>query len=88
MSDLQEIARTVMALAEPGMKPNALVTAVRERHPEASKKEICRAAFMATILAAETHPNRADELHTLALGSRSESAEADADVPPKPSRKK
>ena|SRR3954454_5735323 len=70
MSDLQEIARTVSTLATPGMKPKDLVAAVRKRHPDASKKQVSRAAFMAMIIAAEADPNRATELQELALGSR------------------
>lgn len=71
MSDLQEIARTVVTLATPGMKPKDLVTAVRKSHPNASKKQVSRAAFMAMILTAEADPNRATKLQELALGSRS-----------------
>jgi hypothetical protein len=52
MSDLQEIARTVSRLATPGIKPKDLVAAVRKRHPDASKKQVSRAAFMAMIIAA------------------------------------
>lgn len=38
-------AKTLRSLATAGMKPKDLLAATRERHPEASKKEVVRAAF-------------------------------------------
>lgn len=72
MSDLQDIARTVATLATPGMKPKDLVTAVRKHYPDASKKQITRAAFMAMILASESDPELARHVQELALRSRGE----------------
>ncbi|QIJ77761.1 hypothetical protein GU700_16245 [Methylobacterium sp. NI91] len=46
------------------MKPKALLGAVRERHPEATKKEVVRAAFYAL-----TEGPSAD-LHAFALTER------------------
>jgi hypothetical protein len=77
MSDLQEIARTVATLAVPGMKPKDLVTAVRKHHPDASKKQISRAAFMAMILASESDPDLARHVQELALASRGEAENED-----------
>lgn len=70
MSDIQAIARTVSALAAPGLKPKDLITAVREKHPDASKKEVSRAAFLAMIQAAEVDPDQAHRMQELALASR------------------
>lgn len=47
MASIEEIAATLRSVATPGMKPKALRAAIRERYPEASKKEIVRAAFYA-----------------------------------------
>lgn len=47
MSAIQTIAATLVAVAAPGMKPKELMAEVRQKHPEASKKEIVRAAFYA-----------------------------------------
>jgi hypothetical protein len=64
MSDIQAIARTVSALAAPGLKPKDLMAAVRKQHPEASKKEVSRAA------SAEGDPDQAHQMQELALASR------------------
>lgn len=93
MSDLQEIARTVSTLATPGMKPKDLVAVVRQQHPNASKKQISRAAFMAMILAAEADPERARRVQELALAARSHDDEevstvaAAETIPPRKKRK-
>lgn len=47
MASIEIIAATLWTLVKPGMKPKELCAAVREQHPEASKKEIVRAAFYA-----------------------------------------
>ena len=70
MSDLQAIAKTVSALAAPGLKPKDLIAAVRKKHPDASKKEVSRAAFLAMIEAAEGNPDHAHRMQELALASR------------------
>ena len=53
MASIEEIAATLRSIATPGMKPKALRAAIRERYPEANKKEIVRAAFYAMT---ETSP--------------------------------
>jgi hypothetical protein len=70
MSEIEKIARTVAGLAVPGMKPKALLTKVRRKHPDATKKDLSRAAFMAAILAADSDPERASRAHDAALASR------------------
>jgi hypothetical protein len=69
-SDLQAIAKTVADLAAPDLKPKELIAAVRKQHPEASKKEISRAAFLAMIQAADGDPDRARRVQEMALASR------------------
>jgi hypothetical protein len=70
MSDIQAIARTVTALAAPGLKPKDPMAAVRKQHPDALKKEVSRAAFLAMIQAAEGDPDQAHQMQELALASR------------------
>ena len=77
MSDLQAIAKTVASLAAPGLKPKELIAAVRKEHPDASKKEISRGAFLAMIQAADGDPDRARRVQELALSSRGDHAEDD-----------
>lgn len=70
LRELQKIAETVKTLAVPGMKPKALIAAVKEKHPEASKKEIAQAAFLSVILSAEYDPEDTQALHDLAMDTR------------------
>jgi hypothetical protein len=70
LRELQKIAETVRQLAVPDMKPKALIAAVKERHPTASKKEIAQAAFLSVILSAEYDPEDTQALHDLAMDTR------------------
>ncbi len=89
MSELQDIARTVSTLAVPGMKPKDLVDAVRKQHPDTTKKQISRAAFLAMILAAEGDPSRAQRVQALALAARSnDTDEGSAEAAPRRKKKK
>ncbi len=73
MAETASIAKTVASLARPGMKPKELISAVRTEHPEATKKDIARAAFYAVILASEEMSNRVEELHDIAIETRNSS---------------
>ena len=63
------------------MKPKELIAAVRKKHPEASKKEIVRAAFYALSDSTEGSAERAQRLHAFAIGERS--SEEDTPMPKK-----
>lgn len=67
---IQDIAQTLRTLATPGMKPKDLFAAVRKQHPDATKKEVSRAAFFAVIQEADSDPERAKGLQEMALASR------------------
>ena len=56
LRETELVAETIRKLAVPGMKPIALIDAVKERHPNASKKDIARAAFLTVIMSAEYDP--------------------------------
>ncbi|SFK28262.1 hypothetical protein [Methylorubrum salsuginis] len=77
MASIDEIAATLRSVATAGMKPKDLLGAVRERHPEASKKEVVRAAFYALIEGhQEPTPARAHDLHAFAIHERATDEEA------------
>ncbi|XYD12160.1 hypothetical protein R1A27_34100 (plasmid) [Methylobacterium sp. NMS12] len=86
MASIREIADTLRKIAAPGMKPKAIRSAIRERHPEASKKEIVRAAFHAVTEAPTAAEGATAELHDFALAERI--AEDNADVVLKVSKRK
>lgn len=70
MSVIQAIAATLVAVAAAGMKPKELMAAVRQKHPEASKKEIVRAAFYALTDDITRQPDGAAALQALAIEER------------------
>ncbi len=73
LREIEGIANTIRQLATPGMKPKALIDAVKERHPQATKKEIARAAFLSVILSAEYDPEDTQALHDIAMDTRDNS---------------
>ena len=86
MTSIKAIAETLKEIAAPGMKPRAIRAAIRERHPEASKKEIVRAAFYAVTETPASAEGATAELHDFALAERI--AEDNADVVLKVSKRK
>jgi hypothetical protein len=70
MTSMEALSATLWSLAEPGMTPKALRAAVRAQHPEASKKDIVRAAFYALIEARSQDARTLDALHRFALAER------------------
>lgn len=72
LREIEGIADTIRELAQPGMKPKALIQAVKDRYPEATKKEIARAAFLSVIMSAEYDPEDTQALHDIAMETRDE----------------
>ncbi|NLR98070.1 hypothetical protein HGP17_14735 [Rhizobium sp. P38BS-XIX] len=72
LRETKEIAETIRQLAKPGMKPKALIDAVRQRYPDATKKDVARAAFLSVIMAAEYDPEDTQALHDIAMSARDE----------------
>lgn len=70
LREIEHMAATIRELAQPGMSPKQLIDAVRGRHPDATKKEVARAAFMSVIHSAEHDPKYTLELHDLAMETR------------------
>ncbi|BAQ45933.1 MULTISPECIES: hypothetical protein [Methylobacterium] len=78
MSDIQVLAATLRKLAKPGIKRKDLIAAVRNEHPDATNKEIVRAAFYALTHDADADPEQTHHLHAFALTERAGDEE---DVP-------
>ncbi|CAN7690683.1 hypothetical protein LJR098_002340 [Rhizobium sp. LjRoot98] len=45
LREIEGIAATIRRLVTPGVKPKALIAAVKERHPKTATKEIARTTF-------------------------------------------
>ncbi|MCJ2057837.1 hypothetical protein MKL09_14885 [Methylobacterium sp. J-048] len=70
MPQIKALSDTLRSVAAPGMSPKALRAAVRDRHPDASKKDIVRAAFYALIEEQSQDLACLAELHGFALVER------------------
>ncbi|WP_071000771.1 hypothetical protein [Methylobacterium sp. C1] len=70
MPKVETLAATLCDVAVPGMSRKDLVAAVRERHPEVTKKEVVRAAFYALTDADAIREEQARHLHEFALAER------------------
>lgn len=70
MALIEALSATLRSLAAPGMTPKALRVALREKHPDASRKDVVRAAFYALIAAQPRDGGGLDELHSFALAER------------------
>ncbi len=64
------IERTLLELAKPKMTPKELLKAARKAHPDASKKDIIRAAFRSLITVADSDADKAALLQNFALSER------------------
>ena len=70
MVSIEPLSATLRSVAAPGMSPKALRAAGREKHPEASKKEVVRAAFHALIDSQSQDGRAIAALHGFALAER------------------
>ena len=64
------IEATLISLARPKMSPKELLKLTRKAHPDASKKEIIRAAFHSIISVADSDADKAVLLQNFALQER------------------
>ncbi|MEG9527353.1 MAG: hypothetical protein MIL41_16565 [Hyphomicrobiales bacterium] len=87
MSKVETIAVTLRELAAPGMSRKDLIAAVRERHPEATRNDVVRAAFYALTEPGSIREEQALHLHDFAIAERAPSEE-DAEPVATPVRKK
>jgi hypothetical protein len=58
-TELQAIGDTLMRIVTPDMTPKQLIKAARREHPDASKKDIARAAFFSIITNADQDHGKA-----------------------------
>jgi site-specific recombinase XerC len=70
MPQIKALSDTLRSVAAPGMTPKALRAAVREKHPDATKKDIVRAAFYALTEEHSQDLACLAELHGFALVER------------------
>ena len=64
------IEATLISLGRPKMTPKELLKAARKAHPDASKKDIIRAAFHSIITVADSDVDKAVILQNFALQER------------------
>jgi len=67
---VEDIKATLLRLARPRMSPKELLKQVKRVHPDASKKEIIRAAFATVITAVDSDIDKALLLQDFALKER------------------
>ena len=68
--DRENIQETLLKLARPKMSPKDLLRETRKVHPEATKKDIVRAAFASIIAVADSDVEKALALQNFALNER------------------
>ena len=68
--DREEIQKTLLKLAKPKMSPKDLLRETKKLHPEASKKDIVRAAFASLIAVVDNDIEKALVLQDFALKER------------------
>lgn len=67
MASIEALADPLRRVATSGMKSKELLGAVRERHPEATKKDVVRAAFFALTESHGSSAEHARDLHSFAI---------------------
>lgn len=70
MASIQEIATALSSITKPGMKPKEIRAGIRVRYPDASKKDIVRAAFYALAESSSGTVEDMVDLHHFALSER------------------
>ena len=68
--DREEIQKTLLKLARPKMSPKDLLRETKKLHPEATKKDIVRAAFASLIAVVDNDSEKALVLQDFALKER------------------
>ena len=69
-TELQTISDTLMRIVTPDMTPKELMKAARKEHPDASKKDIARAAFFSIIANADRDHGKVKNLQAFAIAGR------------------
>ena len=74
-TEMQAIGDTLMRIVTPEMTPKQLLKAARKEHPNASKKDIARAAFFSIISHADQDIGKSRNLQAFALAERTQVSE-------------
>ncbi|MGH1575406.1 hypothetical protein ACRAWG_38245 [Methylobacterium sp. P31] len=89
MVAIEMLSATLKSIAAPGMTPKALRAAVREKHPEASKKDVVRAAFYALTEAhGQQDSRKLSVLYDFALAERAPDDEPSVTITARRARKR
>ena len=67
---VSDLDPSLLELAQPVIKPKALLKAVKDRHPKAKNKDIVHAAFRSLIAVADGDPAKADVSQNFAIAER------------------
>ncbi|MBB4192406.1 hypothetical protein GGE45_001969 [Rhizobium aethiopicum] len=73
--DLKELGEAILKETRADITPKQLIRAVMKSHPQATKKEIVRAAFYALIAHAGNDPEKAGILQDFAITQRADEIE-------------
>ncbi|MCF6119145.1 hypothetical protein L2449_20030 [Mesorhizobium muleiense] len=76
-TELQAIGDTLMRVVTPEMTPKQLLKAAKKEHPDASKKDIARAAFFSIISNADQDIGKSRNLQAFALAERTQQSDQD-----------
>ncbi|RWP62314.1 hypothetical protein [Mesorhizobium sp.] len=76
-TELQAIGDTLMRVVTPEMTPKQLLKAAKKEHPDASKKDIARAAFFSIISNADQDIGKSGNLQAFALAERTQQSDQD-----------
>ncbi|PAP95432.1 hypothetical protein [Mesorhizobium wenxiniae] len=74
-TELQAIGDTLMRVVTPEMTPKQLLKAAKKEHPDASKKDIARAAFFSIIANADQDIGKSRNLQAFALAERTQQSD-------------
>ncbi|WP_419696745.1 hypothetical protein ACN2CC_15265 [Mesorhizobium muleiense] len=74
-TELQAISDTLMRVVMPEMTPKQLLKAAKKEHPDASKKDIARAAFFSIIANADQAIGKSRNLQAFALAERTQQSD-------------
>ncbi|RWN90239.1 hypothetical protein [Mesorhizobium sp.] len=74
-TELQAIGDTLMRVVTPEMTPKQLLKAAKKEHPDASKKDIARAAFFSIISNADQDIGKSRNLQAFALAERTQQSD-------------
>lgn len=69
-TELQAISDALMRIVTPDMTPKQLIKAARKERPNASKKDIARAAFFSIIANADQDHGKVKNLQAFAIAER------------------